>query len=68
MAEFTELEKKYEKIPQELKNMRRWVCYSNRVQEGKKVKLPVAPVEQNDGDLVFGAFGGDELGDPRGGE
>ena len=54
MAEITELEKRYEKIPQELKNLRRWVCFIERVQDGKMVKLPVSPVKKQDGDLTYG--------------
>ena len=36
-----ELERKYSSIPQELKFMRRWVCYRLEDRDGKKTKTPV---------------------------
>lgn len=44
MADFHELEKRYEKIPQDMKNKHHWVCYKSIVRNGKKSKLPISPV------------------------
>ena len=35
-----ELEKKYSKIPQEMKQTRRWICYRVEVREEKQTKVP----------------------------
>ena len=57
MAGFDELERQYEKIPNELKTMRRWVCYVNRLDEnGNKTKLPVSPkTPKTNGELDSGS-------------
>lgn len=35
-----ELEQKYLKIPQEMKQIRRWVCYRIEIRDGKETKVP----------------------------
>lgn len=35
-----ELEKKYEKIPQEIKRTSRWICYKIEVRDNKQTKVP----------------------------
>lgn len=45
MAEFYELEKRYEKVPQEMRQQRRWICYALRARNGKTMKIPVSPCE-----------------------
>lgn len=37
---FEELEEKYSRIPQEIKQIKRWVCYRIEVREDKKTKVP----------------------------
>jgi len=43
MADFHELETRYEKIPQEMKSQRHWVCFKSMVRNGKKTKVPISP-------------------------
>ena len=52
MAGFQELEKRYEKIPEELKTQKRWVCYKAVLREGKSAKMPIAVRIGYDGQLV----------------
>lgn len=37
---YEELEKRYLKIPQEMKQTRRWVCYKVETRDGKQTKVP----------------------------
>jgi len=53
MAEFHELETKYEKIPQEMKGRRQWVCYKAMLRNGKERKVPISP--KSDGDSFVNA-------------
>lgn len=43
MADFHDLELRYEKIPQEMKSMRNWVCFRSVTRNNKKIKLPISP-------------------------
>lgn len=45
MAEIYELDKRYEKIPQEMKRQRRWICFAIRERSGKTIKIPISAVE-----------------------
>lgn len=44
MADFHELEKRYEKIPQEMKSQRHWICFKTMSRNGKTIKAPISPV------------------------
>jgi putative DNA primase/helicase len=36
-----QLQQKYINVPQELKNLKRWVCWSKELRDGKETKVPV---------------------------
>lgn len=38
---YEDLERKYAQIPQEIKNIKRWVCYKTEIRDGKETKVPM---------------------------
>lgn len=47
MADIHELETRYEKIPQELKSQRHWICFKSILANGKYIKAPISPFSED---------------------
>ena len=48
MADFYELEKRYEKVPQEMRQQKRWICYAVSTRGQKQSKIPINALGVND--------------------